>query len=136
MPQRKSESVELMTITDERCDDMIIAQRAAYKRIKGEMSQTQFLDTISTVTTILGLLFKIPTVVGVGGAVAAITDKLVMSEKEIVLNSINNGLHGLAEIKTEIKKDPSRNYIRAYVGFLNFDNLGFRTVSSEYPDFL
>ncbi|GEM_PF-5982449 len=135
MPHRRSESVELLTLTEERIEDLITAQYNIKRRIEGRLTDTQLETALGTTASILGLLLisanpiagTLTTIVGATTAILTLSS----SDKAVVLQSIQNGLEGLHMAKERLKADPSRNYVRAYVGFLNYNNLGVRTVSSK-----
>lgn len=116
---------------------MLYAQDAAYERIKGNLTDSQFLSIISNTanisSTILSFLFMLPTPFAVAGAITTMISGLSFSEKDAVLNSISNGLAGITKLMNASNQNGGRA-ITADVGFLVFDNLGFRTVSSRYPN--
>jgi len=136
MPSRRSESVELLTLTVERIDEMVDAQYDIKRRIQGQLTDNQLSTSLGGLASVVGLFVMgfgnpIPGMIAtIVGGTTAITG-LGTSDKAAVLQSIENGLEGLNSARRAILADPSRNYIRAYVGFLNYDNLGMRTVSSK-----
>ncbi|MBU5675889.1 hypothetical protein KQI88_05635 [Alkaliphilus sp. MSJ-5] len=133
MPKWRSEVVETITVDKDEAEQMLYAQDAVYERMKESITERQLITKLGSISsTILSFLFMLPTKYAVAGAISTIIGGISVSEKNDVLNSISNGLSGITKIM-KASSDNNGKPVTAEVGFLVFDNLGIRTVSSRYP---
>lgn len=118
-----------LTVTKSQLSKMYEAQYAAYKYVKGQLNKNGFLDVLNATSTILSLLFFLPTPVQVLNAFVGITTSLIPSEKESLFRCLSNGRDFLDETKSFMNTHPEFDQVRMMTPFLQYVDEGVRVVS-------
>lgn len=120
-----------LTLTKNQLEKMYRAQYEAYKYVKGISNQNTFLSVLNSTSTILGLLFFLPTPVQVLNAFVSLTTSLIPSQKETLLKCLSNGRDFLDESKMFMEDFPQFDQIRLMTPFLEYVSEGVRLVSGQ-----